>query len=71
MACEHCKKEPLERAAEKKLGIAFTFVLEAAPAVKDKTLKKQLDEAERGAAAGELELCMWCYADGIKKRSAA
>lgn len=71
MACEHCKKEPLERTAEKKLGIAFTFVIEAAPSVKDKELKKRLDEDGRGAAAGELELCMWCYADGLKKRSAA
>lgn len=70
MACEHCKKEPLERTAEKKLGIAFTFVIEAAPPVKDKELRKQLDAEGRGAAAGEGEICMWCYRDGLKRSAA-
>ena len=62
MICSLCRKEK-----------PFVFELAAAPRVKDAALQQQLDEEERGAAAGPMHLCSKCMLEGYqyKKREAA
>lgn len=60
MVCGHCRKT-------KKV----MFVIEAAPKVKDDKLRAQLDAEGRGNIAGDLNLCIKCYRDGMATPVAA